>query len=108
MILKRFSLQLADLLSRGRCREVDLAVLSLYSGQVRLLRDRSLSGVRVEASTVDGFQGREAEVVIVTTVRAAGNRGEEDVLWDTYCRKQKQLCVSEQDFRTTPGGSTYC
>lgn len=47
-----------------------IAVLTPYSRQVDLLRRRltDLSGI-VEVSTIDGFQGREADVVVFVTVR---------------------------------------
>jgi len=56
----------------------DVGVITPYSGQVRLLRDmievESSLGLRdmseVEIQTVDGFQGREKELIIVSTVRA--------------------------------------
>ena len=50
----------------------DIAVLSLYNGQVRRLR-KSLRNI--EVSSIDGFQGREAEVILVSTVRSSGNLG---------------------------------
>ena len=49
-----------------------IAVLSPYSAQVHLLSQqiRSAYGARVEVGTVDGMQGREKEVVIVSLVRS--------------------------------------
>jgi superfamily I DNA and/or RNA helicase len=47
----------------------DIAVISPYAAQVRLLRER-VKQVEVEIDSVDGFQGREKEAVIVTLVRS--------------------------------------
>jgi ATP-dependent RNA/DNA helicase IGHMBP2 len=47
----------------------DLAVISPYSAQVRLLREK-LRRPDLEIDTVDGFQGREKEAVIVSLVRS--------------------------------------
>jgi ATP-dependent RNA/DNA helicase IGHMBP2 len=47
----------------------DIAVITPYSAQVRLLRER-LGKVEVEIDSVDGFQGREKEAVIVSLVRS--------------------------------------
>jgi ATP-dependent RNA/DNA helicase IGHMBP2 len=47
----------------------DLAVISPYSAQVRLLREK-LQQPELEIDSVDGFQGREKEAVIVTLVRS--------------------------------------
>ena len=47
----------------------DIAVISPYSAQVRLLRER-VSQRDVEVDSVDGFQGREKEAVIVSLVRS--------------------------------------
>jgi predicted DNA helicase len=59
------------LLARG-VAPGDVAVISPYDGQVQRLRD--LLGPEVEAGlevdTVDGFQGREKEAVVVSLVRA--------------------------------------
>lgn len=52
-----------------------LALLTPYAAQVRLLQDRCAAQPRlkhrVEVSTVDAFQGREADVVIFSCVRHA-------------------------------------
>ena len=50
----------------------EVCVLSLYSGQVKLLR---LAGLGVEVATIDSYQGRENSLVIVSTVRASGRIG---------------------------------
>ncbi len=47
----------------------DLAVISPYSAQVRFLRER-LKPADIEVDSVDGFQGREKEAVIVSLVRS--------------------------------------
>jgi ATP-dependent RNA/DNA helicase IGHMBP2 len=59
-----------------------IAVISPYAAQVRLLREL-LSGLDgVEVDTVDGFQGREQEAVIISLVRS-NNTGEIGFLGDT-------------------------
>lgn len=58
-----------------------IAVIAPYAAQVRLLRNRlQLDGLEVD--TVDGFQGREKEVVIITFVRS-NRTGEIGFLSDT-------------------------
>ncbi|KAG9091395.1 hypothetical protein FRC07_011863, partial [Ceratobasidium sp. 392] len=54
---------------------LSVTILSPYSRQVRLLRAqlKALSpdiAANTEVHTIDGFQGREAEVIIFTTVRS--------------------------------------
>lgn len=46
-----------------------IAVISPYSAQVRLLR-KLLDAEGLEIDTVDGFQGREKEVVVISLVRS--------------------------------------
>jgi superfamily I DNA and/or RNA helicase len=46
-----------------------IAVLTPYSRQVELLKARLLHFANVEVSSIDGFQGREADIVIFVTVR---------------------------------------
>ena len=52
----------------------DIAVIATYAAQVRLLRER-LSVPGLEIDSVDGFQGREKEVVVISLVRSNA-RGE--------------------------------
>jgi ATP-dependent RNA/DNA helicase IGHMBP2 len=52
----------------------DIAVIATYAAQVRLLRER-LSVPGLEIDSVDGFQGREKEVVVISLVRS-NERGE--------------------------------
>ncbi|HTL71289.1 MAG TPA: AAA domain-containing protein [Candidatus Eisenbacteria bacterium] len=59
----------------------EIAVISPYSAQVRLLTSRSPSP-DVEIDSVDGFQGREKELVLVSLVRS-NLEGEMGFLADT-------------------------
>lgn len=47
----------------------DIAVITPYAAQVKYLRERMRS-LDVEIDTVDGFQGREKEAVVVSLVRS--------------------------------------
>ncbi|OBZ65910.1 ATP-dependent helicase upf1 [Grifola frondosa] len=53
-----------------RLRSVSIAVLTPYSRQVQLLRQNLPSAMDAVVSTIDGFQGREADVVVFSTVRS--------------------------------------
>jgi len=48
----------------------DLAVIAPYDAQVQLLRQRLAAHQDLEVDTVDGFQGREKEAVIVSLTRS--------------------------------------
>jgi len=63
-----------DKLKRAGFRTEEIGVIAGYSAQVRYLR-KMLAGV--EVSSVDGFQGREKEAIIISTVRcnSVGNVG---------------------------------
>tara|TARA_B100000795_G_C22404787_1_gene288518 strand:+ start:42 stop:389 length:348 start_codon:yes stop_codon:yes gene_type:complete len=68
----------------GLCAS-DIGVVSPYAAQVRLLRSRLRAGGgsggggaeqgAVEVSSVDGFQGREKEVIVFSCVRASAHGG---------------------------------
>lgn len=58
-----------------------IAVLTPYSRQAELLKGRLAQFSKVEVSSIDGFQGREAEIVIFVTVRC-NMRGEIGFLKD--------------------------
>ncbi|MFM9065079.1 MAG: AAA domain-containing protein, partial [Pirellula sp.] len=72
--------QVDALLAAGILPE-QIAVIAPYSAQVRFLRDRC-SNTSVEIDTVDGFQGREKEVVLISLVRS-NTQGEVGFLGDT-------------------------
>jgi hypothetical protein len=63
------------LLKGGQCRISDIAVVTPYAAQARLIRrmlkklTQSHQGY-VEVSSVDGFQGREKEAVVFSAVRS--------------------------------------
>lgn len=62
----------------------EIAVIAPYAAQVRYLRDQlaaTAGATSVEVDTVDGFQGREKEAVIISTVRSNG-KGEIGFLGD--------------------------
>ena len=60
--------ELEKLLKAG-VKPEDIAVISPYSAQVRLLADQ-IDNPNIEIDSVDSFQGREKEVVIVSLVRS--------------------------------------
>ena len=69
------------LLQYGELRAADIGVISPYGAQVRILRSLLRSGMAsrdpnaVEVSSVDGFQGREKEVIVFSCVRASQRGG---------------------------------
>ncbi len=69
-----------ELLNSG-VTPAQIAVISPYSAQVKLLREK-LKSLDLEIDSVDGFQGREKEAVIVSLVRS-NREGEVGFLADT-------------------------
>jgi regulator of nonsense transcripts 1 len=60
-----------NLLEPGDLLISDIGIVTPYAGQVRAIRDNlteSLQGVEVR--TVDGYQGREKDVIIFSCVRS--------------------------------------
>ena len=62
-------------LSSSGIKLSDIGVVTPYSAQVTLLRSMKteIYGTELEVSTVDGFQGREKEVIIISMVRSNSN-----------------------------------
>ncbi|QDS98461.1 AAA domain-containing protein [Adhaeretor mobilis] len=82
-----------------------IAVIAPYAAQVRLLRNRlQLEGLEVD--TVDGFQGREKEVVIITFVRS-NTTGEIGFLSDTR-RTNVALTRAKRALRIIGDSATLC
>lgn len=77
-----------------------VGVISPYSAQVSLLKKNVASRFanRIEVATIDGFQGREKEVIVVSLVRSNDNR-EVGFLQDrrrlnvAMTRPKRHLCV---------------
>lgn len=69
-LLKQMELQYAN---DDRERKVDVGVISFYYDQValirRLLQKESFHSINIEVNTVDRFQGKEKEIIIVSLVR---------------------------------------
>ena len=62
---------LNDILEAGEITKKDIGIITPYAGQVRAIRNsmnEKLDGVEVK--TVDGYQGREKEVIIFSCVRS--------------------------------------
>jgi ATP-dependent RNA/DNA helicase IGHMBP2 len=87
----------------------DIAVIAPYAAQVRLLRERLIID-GLEIDTVDGFQGREKEAVVISLVRANAT-GEIGFLNDTrrmnvaLTRARRKLIVVGDS--ATIGGSAF-
>ena len=79
---ERMTREVRRLLSRGLDPR-DAAVIAPYDAQVRLLREllREEIGAGLEVGTVDGFQGREKEAILIDLVRS-NERGELGFLGD--------------------------
>lgn len=80
---ERIAAEARRLLSRG-LPPTEIAIIAAYSAQARRLREllRAERAAGVEIGTVDGFQGREKEAVIVDLVRS-NDRGEIGFLANT-------------------------
>lgn len=79
--------------------EEDIAVISPYNGQISILKSLFQSNFpKVELGTVDGFQGREKEVVIFSMVRSnsdgqVGFLSEDRRLNVAITRPKRHLCI---------------
>lgn len=99
----------AKLLEAGISGE-DIGVITPYSAQVKCLREK-LEAIPVEIDTVDGFQGREKEAIVISLVRSNRN-GEIGFLADTrrmnvaLTRARRKLLVIG-DSATIGGHSFY-
>lgn len=80
---ERVALEVRRVLARGLSAG-DVGVITPYDAQVRMLRDllRDACDAGLEISSVDGFQGREKEAIIVDLVRG-NEQGELGFLRDT-------------------------
>lgn len=86
----------------GLSNGLNIGVISPYNAQVNLIKKliRSkleLEGFPVEVSTVDGFQGREKEVIIISMVRSNNNKEigflSNERRMNVAVTRAKRLCV---------------
>ena len=62
---------LEDFLEAGELTQKDIGIITPYAGQVRAIRNSMSEQLDdVEVRTVDGYQGREKEVIIFSCVRS--------------------------------------
>ena len=69
---------LSDFIDGGELGVSDIGIVTPYAGQVRAIRDMLPENMQsVEVRTVDGYQGREKDVIIFSCVRSnkEGNVG---------------------------------
>lgn len=86
---------LQKLLDSG-VRPQDIGIISPYAAQVQLLKKKVVP--EVEVHTVDGFQGREKEVIILSLVRSNDDReigflSEQRRLNVAITRPKRHLCI---------------
>lgn len=63
------AVNIADDYLKAGLSEDEIGIISPYADQVKIIQDRT----PVEVKTVDGFQGREKEIIIISTVRSNEN-----------------------------------
>ena len=62
----RIALKVATDYMKAGVSEKDIGIISPYADQVKLISEKT----DIEVKTVDGFQGREKEIIIISTVRS--------------------------------------
>lgn len=105
----RLVLQIVDRWIASGMNALDIAVIAPYAAQSRLLREHCPHRM-VEIDTVDGFQGREKEAVVISLVRS-NSTGEIGFLSDTrrmnvaLTRARRKLIVIGDS--ATLGGNAF-
>ena len=97
-----------ELLETG-VKESHIGIISPYSAQVNEIRKElkkraAVSTGKIEVSTVDGFQGREKEVIIISMVRSNPHRNigflANEKRMNVAVTRAKRLCVLIGDSHT--------
>lgn len=66
---------LIDYLCNLGIKSKDIGIITPYNSQVRLLKNKlSMNNRELDISSVDGFQGREKEIIILSLVRSNNQR----------------------------------
>ena len=74
--------QVAALLCAAGLAPADLGLVTTYRGQLRAIRDAVAAGDGIEVDTVDRFQGRDKEAVVLSLVRSNPERAAGELLRD--------------------------
>ena len=100
-------------LTRCGVKQTDIGVISFYSAQVDQIKQRlaQVAIREIKISSVDGFQGQEKEVVILSAVRS-NNRGEigflaEERRLNVALTRAKKLLIVVADRVTLQTNKTY-
>lgn len=105
----------AALLAGGQCKPSDIAVVTPYAAQARLIRrltrrllPQNAGQSYIEVSSVDGFQGREKEAVVFSAVRsndygAIGFTSDWRRVNVSFTRARRALIVIGNDFTLRRG-----
>jgi hypothetical protein len=62
--------KIVEKLTRGGIKDENIGIISPYQAQINLINTYFEDRRNLEVETVDGFQGREKEVIIISTVRS--------------------------------------
>ncbi|MDF1842226.1 MAG: AAA domain-containing protein, partial [Rubripirellula sp.] len=102
-------LQIVAKMIASGVQPTDIGVIAPYAAQVRLLRHQ-LDYPGLEIDTVDGFQGREKEAILLTMVRS-NDRQEIGFLADTrrtnVAMTRARRCLIMVGDSATLGGNTF-
>lgn len=66
----KICLELANNYINKGINKRDIGIISPYADQIRLISEKT----DIDVKTVDGFQGREKEIIIISTVRSNNNK----------------------------------
>lgn len=62
-----------QLVATSECPVTNIGVITPYTGQVRCIREKL--EMKVEVNSIDGFQGKEKEIIVFSTVRNTASSG---------------------------------
>lgn len=99
------TLEIVDFYQKLGIDDSDIGIISPYADQVNLLKDKT----NLEVKTVDGFQGREKEIIIISTVRS-NDKGKIGFLTDlrrlnvALTRAKRKLIIigNKETLKTNP------
>lgn len=74
-----FIIKICSLLNRVLPQEKTIGIVTPYRGQKKMITDKLLNArnftVKIDVNTIDGFQGQERDVIILSSVRSSEGLG---------------------------------